>query len=171
MRRQIVCRAVERVETMHVRVGAQHTSGPRRRVGATERTPIGVSLAVGATVLIVVLFMDAAVEPGPARVVLPAAVLLVFATLVRDLVATLALTAVCALLVDGFLVNRYGVLSWDGARDATGLCLLLAAGPAGHLVAAAARRSRQPHRPTDLRSVLPCSTSPSSSSRSSASPW
>ncbi len=95
-------------------------------------TPFGIELAVGAaemvaaTVVAVVLFPD-----QPARLVVVAVALAAYAVLVDNARAAVATGGLGYLLFNGFLVNRYGELTWDGTTSAWQIGLLALAAGAG----------------------------------------
>ncbi|WP_143448894.1 hypothetical protein [Kineosporia sp. A_224] len=106
--------------------------------------PFGFSAPLGAAaVAAVCLCAGAFPSTAAARLWLPAAAVAVVAFLSRDWRAGLAVAVVAFLLVDGFLENRSGLLTWhpgDGAR--LGLLLAVAVlGAALGLVAPTPARS------------------------------
>ncbi|MBI4942025.1 MAG: hypothetical protein HY830_14875 [Actinobacteria bacterium] len=82
--------------------------------------PFGFSAPLGAAVVAVAcLCAGAFPSPAAARLWLPAAAVAAVAFLSRDWRAALAVAGVAFVLVDGFLENRSGVLTWhpgDGVR-------------------------------------------------------
>ena len=65
-----------------------------------------------------------------------------FAALAVDQWALLGVALIAWLLVDGFLVNRLGELSWRGSSDIWRMLLFVAAGTLGLLVGVAYRQLR-----------------------------
>lgn len=114
--------------------------------------PIGVTLAAGTAGVVLVALVCAAATP-PAAAVARLVALAVYVAAVgavgRDLVAALATAAIAWTVLDGFLVNRLGVLTWHGSADAARLGVLLAAAAAGWLAALGHRTAR--HRRDVLR--------------------
>lgn len=88
----------------------------QRVVGARERVPAGVSVAVGWAAMIGAAFVVAAIVPAgepAARVVVMGIVMLVFASRVADLRAVAAVALLGSATYVGFLVNRFGELTGD----------------------------------------------------------
>jgi hypothetical protein len=99
--------------------------------GAAE-TPFGIDLAVGAVVMVAAVLGAGALFPDvPGRLVVVALALAGYTALVGQARAGLATVVVGFLLFNGFLVNRYGELSWDGTTSAWHLGLLALAAGAG----------------------------------------
>jgi hypothetical protein len=119
-----------------------------RRVD-TDVTPAGIETAVGAAGVVVATIVAAClpVRVGDWRLMPVAVALLVTGAWVRH-VRVLALVAVsAALMVDGFLVNRLGELTWDGTADAYRLSVAAGSAGLGLLLGALYRRW---HRPPPL---------------------
>ena len=94
----------------------------------TMRTPFGINLADGAGVMVATVFIArAAVTEVTARVVAVALALGVYAALVDDTRASLATAGLGYLLFNGFLVNRYGELTWDGTTSTWHVTVIAAA--------------------------------------------
>jgi hypothetical protein len=96
--------------------------------------------AVAATML-------AAVLPGSAgawRLVPVAAALFVLGALTVDSAAVAFVATVAYLLVTGFLVNQYGVLTWHGMPDIYRLFVIAVSAGAGLMVGAVRRWRRRP---------------------------
>jgi MFS family permease len=90
-----------------------------------DRCPTGIAIALGAAVLIGVAFISAAFPPAPApRLALLVVAVALFAALSGDGPAALAVAGLAWPIGNGFLVNRYGGLSWHGRLD-TGFVLSL----------------------------------------------
>jgi hypothetical protein len=104
--------------------------------------PTGINVAVGCVVLVVAAFVAGAV-PAWATVGRLVPVLLGlagFAAVTIDPLAAVAMVGVAFLIVNGFLVNRLGELSWHGVSDLWSLCAMTAAAGGG-LGAGVARRA------------------------------
>jgi len=82
------------------------------------RTPFGIRLAVGAVAMVGACTTAAAlVSDVPGRLVVVTVAAGVYAALVDDSRASLAVAGLGYLLFTGFLVNRYGELTWDGTTS------------------------------------------------------
>ncbi len=82
------------------------------------RTPFGIHLAVGAAVMVGACIAAAALFPDVSgRLVVVALAVGAYAGLVDDTRASLAVAGLGYLLFTGFLVNRYGELTWDGTTS------------------------------------------------------
>ena len=84
-----------------------------------DRTPIGIHIGLGAVVVSAAVVLSAwlPTSAGGWRLVPVAAGLAVIGAYTVDPVAVVALTGLADLLVVGFLVNQYGVLTWHGMAD------------------------------------------------------
>jgi hypothetical protein len=93
-----------------------------------ERCPTGIAVAVGAVVVVGAATLAAVLArtPGP-RLGLLTAVVAVFAAVAGDGRAALAVAGVAWPVGNGFLVNRFGELSWHGRVDAWFVIGLLSA--------------------------------------------
>lgn len=81
-------------------------------------TPFGINLAAGAGAMMASALVAPALFPDlPARLVVVALAVGGFAALVDDVRAGLVTGGLGYLLFDGFLVNRYGELSWTGTTS------------------------------------------------------
>ena len=79
------------------------------------RTPFGINLAVGAVAMVTAAFAAVAVSHDvPVRLAIVAAILALFAAVLTDVRASLATALLGYLLFNGFLVHRFGELSWAG---------------------------------------------------------
>jgi hypothetical protein len=98
----------------------------------TGHTPFGINLAIGALVTLGATISAAAVfSPGEvsARLFVVAAAVGGYAVMAANIRASFATASLGYLLYTGFLVNRYGILTWDGASSTWHLLVLaLAAG-------------------------------------------
>ncbi|WP_446210265.1 hypothetical protein [Micromonospora sp. IBSANI012] len=82
-----------------------------------ERTPAGISVAVGWAVMVGTVLLGAAVFPPvdlPARALLVAVAAGAYAALVADLRAVAAVTALAMATFVGFLAHRFGELTGGG---------------------------------------------------------
>jgi hypothetical protein len=117
-------------------------------------TPVGIDVAAGAVLVVVAGLVAAAVPAagGPARLVVLAVAVGLFAALAVDPVA-LAVVVLLACLVDnGFLVDRQGQLDWHGWPDVYRIGSLVAAAGLGLAVGAVGawvRRTRARRRVGD----------------------
>jgi hypothetical protein len=89
------------------------------RLARSDRTSTGIHIGLGAMAVLPALMASALLpaQAGGWRLVPVAAVLALIGALTVDPVAVAAVTALAYLLVVGFLVNRYGVLTWQGVSD------------------------------------------------------
>jgi hypothetical protein len=104
--------------------------------------PTGIAVTMGSAVVVVSAFVSAAVpaSAGALRLGLVAVSLAGCAALTINPVAVAAVGVLAFLVFDGFLVNQFGELSWQGAADARRLVVLATAGVLG-LVAGMAYRA------------------------------
>ncbi|WP_143447807.1 hypothetical protein [Kineosporia sp. R_H_3] len=115
--------------------------------GSVPRSPAGVpfgfSAPLGAAVVAAAcLCAGAFPSAAAARLWLPAAAVAAVAFLSRDWRAGLAVAGVAFLLVDGFLENRSGLLTWhpgDGARLGLLLCVAVLGAALGAVASSPAR--------------------------------
>src|SRR5262245_25182986 len=107
-------------------------SGLARPVGGgTTRLPYGIGLGVGMVALIVACGIAALFpEPG-VRLAVVAGATAVCAAVLGDARAAFAVGGVGYLLFDGFLVNRYGELGWQGPTSMRQIAVFAAAAAAG----------------------------------------
>lgn len=86
--------------------------------GATARTPFGINVAAGAGVVVASVAVAPVLFPEPAARLLVVVIAVGgFAALADDIRAGLAAGGLGYLLFDGFLVNRYGELTWTGTTS------------------------------------------------------
>lgn len=112
------------------------SGGRRAHAGGDTATPFGMNLALGAALVVVAVMVAAVIPPvaGYLRFGLVAGAVGLFAAVTLDRLALLGVAAIAWLLVNGFLVNRLGELSWHGWSDIWRIMLLAGAGNAGLLV-------------------------------------
>ncbi|WP_329101001.1 hypothetical protein OG792_19860 [Micromonospora sp. NBC_01699] len=99
--------------------------------GEVEPTPFGIDLAGGALLALgVTIVSAAALSPNEvaARLLLVATAVAVYAMWTADLAASLATALLAYLLYAGFLINRFGTLTWDGTSSAQQMLVLALAG-------------------------------------------
>jgi len=118
------------------------------RAGASEglgtNTPAGVHIAGGSAVLVIAALLASSIPTTDSawRLGVVAMAVGVSAGKTKDALASAAVVLLGWLVVNGFLMDRLGVLSWHGSGDVACLVVLTAAATAG-LVAGrwVARRS------------------------------
>lgn len=111
-------------------------------VRADEPTPVGINVGIGAVLIIVAAMIAAAVpatDSGWREGIVLAAVG-VFAAATVDQVALAGVVALAWLVVNGFLIDRFGQLSWHGSSDLRLIMLLVLVGTAGLLAGQAYRQ-------------------------------
>jgi hypothetical protein len=117
---------------------------PVRSPAAPERCPTGIAVAVGAVALVAAaVAATSARTPGP-RLGLLVLTVAVFAALTGNVRAASAVAALAWPIGNGFLVNRFGELSWHGRLDGWFVIGLLSAVSVG-ILAARRRRPRADH--------------------------
>ncbi|WP_344617410.1 hypothetical protein [Dactylosporangium salmoneum] len=107
--------------------------------------PTGITLAGGAAAVVATAVVTAAVFAPPelvARLVAMAACVAAVGAFGGNLTAALATGSIAWTVLNGFLVNRLGVLTWHGAADAVRLGVLLGAATGGWLTAWSRQRLR-----------------------------
>ena len=115
---------------------------PDRHGSVSDRTPLGISATMGAVVVVIASFVAAAVpgaDPG-LRLALVAAAVGGVALATPDPPALGVVLIVAFGLLNGFLVNRLGDLSWHGAADVRRLAVLVLAAACGLVLGWAYRR-------------------------------
>ena len=108
------------------------------------QTPVGINVGVGAVAVVsaaVVAAMVPVVDAGWRFGVVAAAVGL-FAAFTLDQRALGPVAGIAWLVVNGFLVNRLGELSWHGSADLLRLMLLVVVGTSGLVVGEVAMAAR-----------------------------
>jgi len=97
------------------------SNGPRlpRSVGTASRTPMGITAAVGAVLVVAAAVVAATTPAGDSgwRTGTIATVLCAFSAATVDPIASAVVAAYAYLIADGFLVNQLGDLSWQGPAD------------------------------------------------------
>jgi hypothetical protein len=116
--------------------------GRSARVDDDAGTPVGINLAVGAVTITAAVFVAASVpiaDPQWRCAVVAVAVGL-FAAFTLDWPAVAAVVLPTWMIMNGFLVNRLGDLSWHGRADLDRFVVLVVAGCLGLAVGKAHRR-------------------------------
>ena len=116
-----------------------------RRVRSNE-TPVGIHIGLGAAGVVAAVTVSALLPSGWWRLVPVAAVLLLIGALTVDLVAAAAVAVLGYLLVMGFLVNQYGVLSWHGMSDVYRVMVFSTSAGAGLIIGAVRHWSHRKRR-------------------------
>jgi hypothetical protein len=92
------------------------------------RTPLGISVAFGAAAMVAATLAAAAMfAEVPARLAVVAVALAAFAAAVDDPLASVATGVLGFLLLNGFLVNRLGELTWNGRTSSGHVAVLTGA--------------------------------------------
>jgi hypothetical protein len=119
---------------------------PRSERTRSDRTPVGIQLGAGMAAVLVALIVAAMIPAsvGVGRLAPVAVALIVTGVYMVDPAAVAFVAIVAYLLVIGFLVNRYGVLTWHGAPDMYRLLAIAVSAGAGQLLGAVRRRVRRP---------------------------
>jgi MFS family permease len=103
-----------------------------------ERFPTGLTIGLGSLTVVAATIVAAMfpADEGGSRLAVVAAAVAVVATLSGDLIAVPCVVVLAWLMINGFLVDRFGVLSWHGRSDVyRAVMLVIAAGlgqVAGH---------------------------------------
>lgn len=100
---------------------------------APERTPVGINLAAGTGMVIAAALLAAPIPFAHTgwRFAVVALAVGLFAALTLDQLALAAVALLGWLVVNGFLVDRFGELSWHGSADLYRMLLLVVAGAFG----------------------------------------
>jgi hypothetical protein len=111
------------------------TPDVRTRPGLVGRRDSGVLVGAGAAVVVVATVVAAAIPPAhsAARFAVVAVAVGAFAALTRNRLAVVFTTALAWLLVNGFLVDRFGELSWHGRADLVRALMLVGAAALGQV--------------------------------------
>jgi len=102
----------------------------REEDASDRRVPFGIAVGTGAVVMVAATAVGAAAfgqGDVAARLVVVAATVGGCAALLGDVQASLITAGLGYLLFDGFLVNRLGELTWDGAASQRRLVVLAVA--------------------------------------------
>jgi hypothetical protein len=105
------------------------------------RSPAGLKLGAG-TAAVVAAVLVAAALPKQGRLAVVAGTTGLFGALALDVVSLAGVTVIAWLLVNGFLVNQLGVLTWHGSADLVRLGVLAGTGVVGLAVGGAWRFER-----------------------------
>jgi hypothetical protein len=118
-------------------------AGGSVRSGDDDRTPVGINIAVGAVMIIVAMFLAARLPVADAtwRSASVAVALGTFAAFTVDPLALAALLLPTWMIMNGFLVNRLGDLSWHGIADLYRILALAGAGGLGLMLGEITRRA------------------------------
>jgi hypothetical protein len=117
-----------------------------RSAQADDRCPAGITIAIGAAALIVTALVGAAFPPAPGpRLALLVVTVAAVAAVSGDGWAVLAVAGLAWAIGNGFLINRYGELSWHGRLD-TGFVLSLLLGVSVGMVLSQISVERRAHR-------------------------
>jgi hypothetical protein len=106
---------------------------PLASTKASSRTPVGINLAAGTAMVVAAALLAATIPATDTgwRFAVVAVVVGVFAALTLDQLALAGVALLGWLVVNGFLVDRSGELSWHGSPDLYRMLLLLVAGALG----------------------------------------
>jgi hypothetical protein len=114
-----------------------------------RRVPFEFAIPAGALTVIIAALFDSGVVAPPhrgARIAVMAAAVAIFCAVVGEWRSGLATALVGYLLLDGFLLNRHGELTWDHTTGLQAVTAVASAGAAGLLTGWLFRRrlSRSP---------------------------
>ena len=100
---------------------------------APERTPVGINLAAGTGMVIAAALLAALIPVAHTgwRFTVVALAVGLFAALTLDQLALAGVALLGWLVVNGFLVDHLGELSWHGSADLYRMLLLVVAGAFG----------------------------------------
>jgi MFS family permease len=109
---------------------------------AAQRTPVGINLAAGTAMVIAAALVAAPIPTTHTgwRFAVVAVAVGSFAALTLDQLVLAGVALLGWLVVNGFLVDRLGELSWHGSPDLYRMLLLLVAGAFGLAVGEIFRR-------------------------------
>ncbi len=115
---------------------------PPVRTAAPPRTPVGINVASGTGMVIAAALVAAPIPSTHSgwRFALVAVAVGLFAAVTLDQLALAGVTLLGWLVVNGFLVDRLGDLSWHGSPDLYRMLLLVVAGAVGLALGEAYRR-------------------------------
>jgi hypothetical protein len=119
-----------------------------RRPARARDTLVGINVALGSAVVVAAAFVSSIVPASASGVrLVPVALALAgFAAVAVDVTAAAAVTVLAYLVLDGFLVNELGELTWRGAGDVWRFLALVAAAVFGLGIGALHRWVRQRRR-------------------------
>jgi hypothetical protein len=167
------CPRIKRVKIADLRVEIASSTLPGHRAaaltssviafggsGADARTPAGLLLAGGAAVMVGAVAVAAMVphQYAGARVALVALALAGLAAVTGEWRTVTATVVLAAFMVNGFLVNIMGDLSWHGLPDLWRIGTLAGAAVAGLTAHVIRARLRRPARPVVVRPAVVWST-------------
>jgi len=95
------------------------------RRAAAERTPVGINVGIGCALMVVAGFVGVAVPNAGWRLATIALAVAGFAAATLDQVALAPVLVLGFAILNGFLVNQHGQLSWHGSADLGRLMLLV----------------------------------------------
>jgi MFS family permease len=138
--------AGERNQGAFLEAGERNQAELPPRASPPYRRPTGITIGFGAAGVVVAAFVAALVPAGaPAWRVVPfAGVVAAVGAFAADPAATLATAIIGYPVLNGFLVNRLGELSWHGRPDLERALALLGAGVLGLGVAGLRRLAPAP---------------------------
>jgi hypothetical protein len=96
-----------------------------------EPTPVGVNIGVGSVLMVGAGIIGATVPSDGWRLTVIALALAGFAAATLDQLALAPVLVLGFGILNGFLVDRYGQLSWHGSADLWRLMVLVMAGAVG----------------------------------------
>jgi hypothetical protein len=102
-----------------------------RRPVEVERTPVGINVGIGCGWMVVAGLVGATIPSDGWHLTVMALAVASFAAATLDQVALAPVVLLGFAILNGFLVDRYGQLSWHGSADLWRLMLLVIAGAAG----------------------------------------
>jgi hypothetical protein len=102
-----------------------------RRPTGVDRTPVGINVGIGSGVMVVAGLVGASIPSAAWRLTVIALAVAGFAATTLDEVALAPVAALGFAILNGFLIDRYGQLSWHGSADLGRLMLLVVAGGVG----------------------------------------
>jgi hypothetical protein len=107
------------VDTRYEKPGHDDSRRDDPRDRFAPQAPLGISVGIGATAVVVAAFADAVVPRHPVSLRwLPLAVVVAcFAIWAADALAAAIVAGLAFVLANGFLVNQQGELSWHGRDD------------------------------------------------------
>ena len=117
------------------------TTLPARRRPAPS-PEFGIGIGLGAVTVVIAGLLAAAIPVAdrPWRFAVMTIAVVVFAALSGDRLAVACAAGLAWLVVNGFLIDRFGELSWHGPADFYRAAMLILAGVLGLLIAAVRRR-------------------------------